>query len=62
MVNQRSYLKTLTFSTYTEEPLTNDNYFSSERDSLLGSLGLGKYSGSGEHSFHKIQYSTIFAG
>ena len=55
-------------STYTEEPLTNDTYFSSEWDNLLGilpllgSLGMGKYGGSREHSFHKSHYSAIFYG
>ena len=36
---------------YIEEPGNNDNSFSSKQDNLLGSLGLGKYSGSGEHYF-----------
>ena len=48
---QNVHLTIPTSSSYTEEPQTNDNSFSSDQDDLIGSLGLGKYGGSGEHSF-----------
>ena len=47
---------------YIEEPGNNDNSFSSKQDNLLGSLGLGKYSGSGEHFFDQSHCSPNFSG
>ena len=47
---------------YTEDPRTNDNYFRSERDDLIDSLGMGKYGGSGEHLFVQIHCSVNFSG
>ena len=59
---QRTHPTIPTSSAYIEEPRTNDNSFSSEQDDLLGSLGLGKYGGSGEHSFDQSHCSANFAG
>ena len=59
--NQHSHLTILTSLAYTEEPQTNGNYFISKQDDLLGSLGLGKYGGSSEHSFDQSYSSANFA-
>ena len=56
------HLKTPTSPAYIEEPGTNDDYFSSKWDDLLGSLGIGKYGGSGEHSFEQSRCSANFSG
>ena len=50
------------YSSYKEDPHTNDNYFSSNQDDLLRSLGLGPYCGSVEHSFDQSHCSANFAG
>ena len=55
------HLKTPTSPAYIEEPGTNDDYFSSKWDDLLGSLGIGKYGGSGEHSFEQSHCSANFS-
>ena len=47
---------------YTYDPRPNDNHFRSDQYKLLGSLGLGKYSGIGENSFDLIYCSATFSG
>ena len=49
-VNQCLYMTIPASLAHTEEPRTNNNYFSSKREDLLGRLGLGKYGGSCKYS------------
>ena len=56
--NPHSHLTIPTPSAHTEEPQTNDNSFRYKRDDLLGSLVMGKYGGSSEHSFDQIHCSA----
>ena len=58
----RLHLIMLTSSAYTEEPRTNDNYFSYDRNNLLGGLGLGDYRSRGEHPFDQIHCYANFSG
>ena len=46
---QRSHLKIPKYSSYIEEPRTNDIYFRSNWDDLPGILGVEKYDVSGGH-------------
>ena len=58
----RSHLTILTSSYYTEDPRTNENCFIYQREDLLESLGMGKYSGSDEHSFDQSHCYAKFYG
>ena len=58
----RSHVKILKPLAYTEEPHTNDNYFISKQDDLLGSLGMGKYVANSEHSFEQSHCYANFSG
>ena len=59
---QRPNLKIQISSAYTEEPWTNDNYFRSKQDDLIGSLGTEKYGGIGEHSSARATVLPTFLG
>ena len=58
---QCQHLKIEMSSAYTEDPRTNDNYFSSKWDNIIGSFSLGNYGGSGKHSCDQSHFPAKFS-